>query len=427
MLPETSALPVENTRASSPSVTSQLPIALLGASGYGALHLKWLLELQEKGLVKLAAIADPAIFRLPELRATLTERQIPWYEEPEELFKQEREIKAVSIAAPIPWHDKLCRAALKRNLHVFLEKPPVPVMQQWTSLLQLDAGQKIAVAFQNIASQPIQTLKRWRVEGRLGKIKTIRVAAGWRRDTKYYERSNWAGKLLLGTAPVFDGPATNALAHLLHDAMFLASPEPAGFAVPLEVTGEVYRARPIETYDTCCLRATLENEIELTIALTHACEENLPYQISVTGSEGKAWIGVDGAVLHNDRGWPQIHEPERLASRRGCYEKFILYAQGQCPRPNTFLADTRGYMLLTHGMILSSGRIHPVNAPFVSVVGSGQQTTYAIDGILPLIRTTLETGRLFSEQGVPWAVGGQNFSVRNITQLSLEPYLPVPA
>src|ERR1700721_2377429 len=155
MPPTTSAVSIKTARLPVPSVTSKLPIALFGASGYGTFHLNWLLELQKKGLVELAAIAEPAISRLPELRATLSQLQVPWYEKPEELFRHERKLKAVSIAAPIPGHEGLCRAALEQNLHVFLEKPPVPLMQQWNSLLQLDAQQKVAVAFQNIASEAI--------------------------------------------------------------------------------------------------------------------------------------------------------------------------------------------------------------------------------------------------------------------------------
>ncbi|MCE0497172.1 MAG: Gfo/Idh/MocA family oxidoreductase [Methylacidiphilales bacterium] len=423
MPPEISSLSLEKAELPAPSAAGKLPIALLGASGHGAFHLKELFSLKKRGLIELAAVADPAISRLQEVRANLEEQQVAWYEEPKKLFQQERKIKAISITAPIPWHDGLCRAALEQDLYVFLEKPPVPLIQQWDSLLRLDASRRIAVAFQNIASLPIQTLKHWCVEGRLGKIETIRIAAAWRRKTKYYERSSWAGKLLLEDVPVLDGPATNALAHVLHDAMFLASPQPSGFAVPLEVKAELYRARPIESYDTCCLRALLEGGIELTAALTHACEETRPYKIVVTGSRGKAWIGADGTRLENDQGWPNIEEPS-AQHRSRCYENFILYALGRRPRPDTLFADTRGYVLLTNGMVLSSGTIHTIPAAYKSVVDAGQEETYVIAGVLPLLQTTLERGLLFSEQGVPWAVGGQTQSVRQLSSLSLKPCLP---
>ncbi|MCE0497046.1 MAG: Gfo/Idh/MocA family oxidoreductase [Methylacidiphilales bacterium] len=423
MPPEASNLSLEKAELPTPSADDKLPMALFGASGYGTFHLNALFSLEKKGLIELAAVADPAISRLEEVRANLEEHHVPWYEEPGRLFQQERKIKAVSIAAPIPWHEGLCRAALEQDLYVFLEKPPVPLIQQWDSLLRLDASRRIAVAFQNIASLPIQTLKHWCVEGRLGKIETIRITAAWPRKTKYYERNSWAGKLHLGDVPVFDGPATNALAHVLHDAMFLASPQPSGFAVPLEVKAELYRARPIESYDTCCLRALLEGGIELTAALTHACEETSPYKIVVTGSRGKAWISADGTRLENNQGWPDIEEPSAQYRSR-CYENFILYALGRRPRPDTFFADTRGYVLLTNGMILSSGAIHTIPTAYKSVVDAGQEASYAIAGVLPLLQTTLEQGLLFSEQGVPWAVGCQMQSVRQLSSLSLKSCLP---
>ena len=53
--------------------------------------------------------------------------------------------------------------------------------------------------------------------------------------------------------PILDGPATNTMAHLIHNAMFLASRPPGGYAVPVEIAAEFYRARPIESYDAACL------------------------------------------------------------------------------------------------------------------------------------------------------------------------------
>ena len=426
-MPSDSSVPSLIRAEFPPSLEAKrLPIALIGASGYGTYHLNILRAFQDSGLVELVAVADPAISRLPDLRANLERQHISCYENSEELFRRERNLKAVGIAAPIPWHEELCRAALGQNFFIYLEKPPVPLIQQWDSLMRLDSSRKIAIAFQNIASSPVQTLKRWLVESRLGKIETIRIAGGWPRDTAYYGRNNWAGKLLLGDMPVFDGPATNGLAHVLHDAMFLASPEPSGFAVPMEVKAELYRARPIESYDTCSLQAVLEGGITLTAALTHACEKLFPYQIVVTGSKGKAWINGDGTALENDQGWAQVRESiEPFRSR--CYENFVRYALGHRARPDTFLADTRGYVLLTNGMLLSSGTIHPIATPHASVVGTGQEETYAIQGIHSLLQSTLETGLLFSEQGVTWAVKGQPQSVRELLNCPFHPTSPCNA
>ena len=359
---------------------------------------------------------------MPDLRASLEKKGISWYEKSEGLFETEHDLKAISIAAPVPWHENLCRTALRNDLFVYLEKPPVPLIQQFNSLVRLDSPRKIAVAFQNIASSPIRTLKKWILEGRLGSIKTIRIAAGWPRDAAYYARNNWAGKLLLGDLPVFDGPATNGLAHVLHDAMFLSSPEPQSFALPLEITAELYRARPLESYDTCCIRAVLEDRIELTAALTHACKELFPYKILVTGSKGKAWISEDGKVLGNDQNGEGVQE-STAEYRSRCCENFVHYALGHYARPDTFLNDTRGYVLLTNGMLLSSQNIHPIAEPYVSISGVGPRQTYAICGIHSLLQSTLETGRLFSELGAAWAVEGRLQLVRDLSELSLKPYL----
>ncbi len=418
-----------SAHSSVPAVVGGLPIALFGVGGYGATHFDILMELKKRGLVELCAVGDPALARLPAVRARLDAARIPSYESPRELLDRVGGIKAVSIAAPIPQHDELCRLALKRELFIYLEKPPVPLLQQWASLLALDdfgTSKKIAVAFQNIASLPVQTLKRWCTEGRLGKIEKIRIAAGWPRGRAYFGRNNWAGKIVLGDLPVIDGPATNGLAHVLHDAMFLASPEPDGFAVPLRVKAELYRARQIESYDTCSIRAELENGVELTAALTHACEVLLPYRIVVMGRKGNAWISADGNTLENDQGWAPLRE-ESSKYRARSYENFIRYAAGQRSRPDTFLADTRGYTLLTNAMLLSSEAIHSLGPPHASIRGHGAEEVYAIHGVSEMLETTLRTGKSFYEQGIPWARGGSWVTTRGLRQISLQSYLPRPA
>ena len=89
--------------------------------------------------------------------------------------------------------------------------------------------------------------------------------------------------------PIFDGPATNAMADLIHNAMFLASEQPGDYAVPVEMTAELYRARPIESYDVACLRGSFASGVVFSAALTHATEEAWPYRLRCAAAkDGRA-------------------------------------------------------------------------------------------------------------------------------------------
>ena len=78
-----------------------------------------------------------------------------------------------------------------------------------------------------------------------------------------------------------DSPASNALAHFIHLAMFVLGPTTHTSAAPTHVAAELYRANRIENYDTCSLRITLADDVPLNVAYTHACVTNADPIISI--------------------------------------------------------------------------------------------------------------------------------------------------
>jgi predicted dehydrogenase len=392
--------------------------ALIGVGGMGAAHLNALHTLESEGRVRLVSVADPFTDRLAETKTALEQRGVRWYPDYAEMFQKEADLEAVSICTPIPLHDRMARAALGRGLWVYLEKPPVPLIQQLEDLIALDARRRIAVGFQMINSDSVRQLKRWRLEGALGAVRSIRVCVAWPRLTHYYQRASWAGRLTLGDEPVFDGPATNANSHHVHTIMFLAGETMDAFAVPDTVEAELYRARPIQSYDVGCLRGTFDGGIEFSCAVAHATEQMVPYRIELIGTNGRAWIADNGKQTGNDRGLPNPPQPESnlfLESYRG----FALYADGQRPRPYTYLADTRGYVLATNGALLSSDGIHDISSAHWRVYGQGDDSGYDVQGLVEWIAQTGQTGALFSEMGVPWAKQGRRVSLKELRTLDL--------
>jgi len=386
----------------------------------GAAHVETLRTLESEGRVRLVSVADPFADRLAETKGALEGCGVRWYSDFEAMFREERGLDAVSICTPIPLHFRMTKAAIARGLFVYLEKPPVPTIQQLGELLALDRERKVAVGFQMIGSRLVRQLKRWRVDGSLGELRAIRVSAAWPRSDSYYQRAGWAGRVTLDGEPVFDGPATNANAHLVHTIMFLASEDMDGFAVPGEVEAELYRARPIESYDVAVIRGRFPTGVEFSCAVAHATEAHLPYRIELVGAKGRAWTGHNGDTVGNDLGLPIPPAPERdlfLISYRG----FVEYAAGDRPRPYSRLEDALGYVLATNGAWLSSSGIGTIPAAHKRTYTQGDDGGFDVPGLAGWVQAAGGTGKCFSDLGVPWARRSRKVSLDGLRRIDFEP------
>ena len=400
-------------------MTRVLNCALIGVGGIGQSHLHTIQSLEEKGQVHFLCVADPFVNRLAENKAALEQKGVRWYADYEEMLGKESDLDAVAICTPIPLHYRMTKAAVDRGLFVYLEKPPVPLIQQLDQLVSLDAERKVAVGFQMIASQLVRQLKQWKVEGALGEVRAIRVSAAWPRLTSYYQRASWAGRLVLDGEAVFDGPATNANAHLVQTIMFLGGETMDAFAIPESIEAELYRVRPIESYDLACFRGKFPSGIEFSCSLTHATRQPVPYHIEIMGTKGNAWLGRNGQVIDNTVGLTNPPLPERdvfLNSYRG----FVEFAHNQRPRPYTRLEDTRGYLLATNGAWLSSVGIATVPAEYVRSYTHENDSGYDVEGLSEWIVQAGQGGRLFSEMSIPWARQGKPIRLEGLRSLDLK-------
>jgi predicted dehydrogenase len=400
-------------------MTKPARYALIGATGIGGYHLAAIRKMEKKGLVKLVAVADPALARLPDLQAELTAQGASIHFDYREMLRLVSALDVVVISAPIPLHLEMTLACLERDVFIYLEKPPVPLIQQLEKLIAADQRRRIGVGFQMINSRWVQELKRTVVPGKLGRLQEIRIGACWPRLDHYYGRNTAAGKMSVGGSPVFDGPATNALAHLIHNAMFLAGAEEDEFDAPVEIAAELYRARPIESYDVACLRGKFRSGITFTAALTHATEETLPFFTEVRGAKGWARVSEDGNLFESSFPWPvDFRETfEQLLDKT--HSQFRAFALGEQPRPSTSLPDTRGYVLATNGMLLSSGGIHPIEARHLRQFTRGDEGGYDVAGLYEAVTASCQTGKLFSELGLPWTVKTSPVSVENLKSMTL--------
>lgn len=401
--------------------TSPVCFGLIGVGGFARHHLENIRALEDEGLASLAAVADPRIEDFKDLRAELAAAGVRCYQDYRAMLEEEIDLHAVTIAAPIPYHFAMARDCIERDLFVYLEKPPAPLIQQLEALIEADTKERVSVGFQWITSDAIRRMKRLVCEGRLGEVRDIRVAGCWPRFDSYYQRAPWAGRMELNGVPVFDGPATNALSHLVHNVMHLASTELDGFETPVEVRGELYRARPIESYDVACMRGRFSSGTEFGVAVAHAAATALPFQIQVRGTKGWARMTEDGARFESSEDEGAVLNNCTDPLRRP-YLEFVDWVTGRSTRTGTHLRDARGYVLATNAMLVSSGGIHEISARNVNHYTRNEECGFSVAGLVDAVREGFQSGRLFSELNLPWAMAAQAIRTAEIKALHLSEY-----
>ena len=393
-----------------------LRIALIGAGGYGQNHLQALEEYDEKGLLRFVAVADPTAEKLLPEKSRVEARGVRWFDDYRTMFEGTG-LDAVVISTPIPLHLPMLEAALDRKLAVLLEKPPVPLIQDFLRVNARPEAARVALGFKLIADPKLWRLKRAILDGSLGTIRHISGSACWPRLDSYYSRAGWAGRMTWNGMAVLDGPVTNALAHILHNMMFLAGE--TGFAVPKTVRAELYRARRIESYDVCCLAGGWASGVTFSAAFTHAVERKVQWSVVVEGDRGTARLGPDNLVFETGSPVPGEEAPAGDLFRDS-WRDFYRMAIGELAKPLTSFGDCLAYMAATNAMFVSSGRIHPLPPAAVRRYEAGGDGGFNVPGIASLIDETAKTGRLFSEQNVPWAVAGSPVDVSSLRDFPMQ-------
>ena len=338
-------------------------IGIIGIGGYGQVHLRALRTLHHAGLCRLVAAADPFADRLPEARAGLRAEGVD-ISDGEDALLARGDIDAVVIATPIWLHARQATAALRAGKHVYLEKPPCATLAEFAQIeaARAASGRVCAVGFQMQASPVIRHLRALIAEGALGSLTHVWSSVRWCRDAAYYGRAAWAGKMSLDGSPVFDGPATNALAHVVQAALSLAGE-------PGRVRGSLMRARPIESYDTAYIEAECASGAAVRLAFTHASETQESAWLRLRGTSGEAHFTWDNEMTVTTGGKREVLRLPYEGTVAILLD-FLAAMRGEHP-PATPLPDSRGF-LVSATAALQSGhgigdfapdRVNPVRRP----------------------------------------------------------------
>lgn len=365
-------------------------IGLIGAGGFALNHLQLLVRGGSSHGLQLVAVADPTELKVTTA-ALLAEHGIRHYPDYEQMFDREA-LDGVFIATPIPTHYAMTESALRRGLRVYLEKPPVTSLGQLDELIRLDANQLVQVGF-NMNSWPAvrRTFARIR-RGDFGAVGSVRVVGLWPRSTAYYSRAAWAGRM--GSLPnlIFDGPATNAMSHYVQ--LLCTAADAAGGGALEEVRGEFYRARPIESYDTCSLSGRFAQGPRFSVVMSHAAGPESVMSLKIETERGV--IHVDQSLL------------SRIGSSRldnvlaHAHRDFGRLLHQELDRPRVTLSDCRCFLEIVSRGLADSGGIHTIPSGEISHEREGSEQLFVVRGLGAAAQRCAEGFLMFSEAGMPW-------------------------
>lgn len=270
---------------------------------------------QSQPQVTLAAVCDPALDQHHEVAAELKAQGVAVHAEFASLLADPT-IEAVWLPLPIDLHRPFTEQALAAGKAVMCEKPAAGVLQDVDAMIAARdrAGRPVAIGYQSIYDPRTLTLKKRVLNGELGPIRHARVHALWPRDTRYFGRSDWAGKLKRGDTWVLDSPANNAVAHYINLPLYLLGESLDTSAIPVRIEAELYRAAEIENYDTCSFRIHLSNGADLLVIYSHACvAPAVGPVVELLGEKKQAILTVQDVMLQDESGAREVITSDRSA------------------------------------------------------------------------------------------------------------------
>lgn len=408
-------------------------IAIIGMGGFAGVHHDVVRKLEASGLCRLHCTCDPAMASFTERQEKLDflPRQVRLFTDYVQMLDACRgELDVVTVPTPIPLHAPMHRAAVERGLAVYLEKPPTVNWRELEAMLAVEqrAAKATNVGFNYIIEAERQELKARLVAGEFGRVRRVTVLGRWPRPTTYYERAGWAGRLDLHGGLVLDSPMGNAMAHLVHNALFWAGADALwSWAAVAAVQAELYRAHAIQGTDTVFLTAALAGGAELRLAMTHACDGAAANEETVVCERATLCyaldVGASPAVrrirIHWQDGREEVRElpfPDYVIENVRAYLEYVL---GRRDRPLTRLVDSRPFVHLNNLAYIAATRIGQVPAAALkrSPGWGGKGEFLAIDSIAEAVARFIADGALPSAQGLGWAVSGGRATAAELPQL----------
>lgn len=252
-------------------MTDPVTTVLVGIGGYGEVYLDALLEEPWGDACRIVGAVDPNPETCSRLE-TLREMGVSLFPSLEAFYEGGTADLAV-LSSPIQLHAPHTCLALAKGSHVLVEKPAAVTTADVDQMVKARnrAMRFVAVGFQWSFSDSILALKREILDGRFGAPLWGRSLTLWPRTETYYQRNDWAGRKRDDRGRwILDSPASNAMAHHLHNLLFLLGPEVDRSTDVLAMDARLARVNRIETFDSIGARIGTSSGAEILFLASHS-------------------------------------------------------------------------------------------------------------------------------------------------------------
>lgn len=394
-----------------------IDIAVAGIGGFGVHNLKPLLSAPETADFRLVGAVDPYASHSP-LLDELKRREVPLFDSLDDFYASRR-ADLVILSTPIHLHAPQTVTALAHGANVLCEKPLCATIPEATQMAeaQKNAGKHVAIGYQASFSVAVQRLKADVLAGRFGRPIRLKTIVLWPRDESYYRRNRWAGMIHDPDGRlILDSPVNNACAHYLHNMLYVLGDRVSTSAVPARATAELYRANPIENYDTAAIRCITDKNVELLFFTSHATAAqkdptfHFEFEQAIVEATGGSITARtrDGTVID----YGSINDdPHRKiwmtleGIRSG--EESVCGIAAATPQTQCMWAAQH------------SSPIRPFPDALVRIVPSKESRQIVVDGLDDMLIQCYEKACLPADLNAPWAHAGQDLAVADTDRLPL--------
>jgi predicted dehydrogenase len=325
-------------------------------------------------------------------------------------FFRNRTAELAVVSSPIQFHAGQTCLALTKGSDVLCEKPAAGTIREVRAMIEAEraADRWVSIGYQWSFSPAVQELKKDIMDHLFGRPKRLKCLYLWPRDEKYYGRTSWAGKKRDAAGGwVLDSPAQNAMAHDLHNMFYVLGKAKSAAAAPVEVEAELYRANPIENFDTAAMRARTGDGAEILFYATHASrEENGPvFSYEFEGGVARCSSRTSGIRAEFATGELKSYGVPDAGGMNKLWHAIRSVRTGE--RPVCGLEAASSQTLCVNGMQESMPEIRDFPGGLRHVLEEKESRRIWVEGLDDALADCYAANALPSELGISWSAKGR--------------------
>ncbi|MFD0961448.1 Gfo/Idh/MocA family protein [Paenibacillus chungangensis] len=383
-------------------------MALIGIGGFGASHVKVLLQLANEEVLEVTAFAEMNVAAQQQSYERLTAVGANHYIDYEEMLQAHPDIDFVVISTPIATHKPISIRVMEMGFHVLVEKPPAVTIQDVDEMIAASKkyGKYCQVNFQMTSGRAFRKMLTELRNGSIGELRQVTGVGMWQRTKNYYSRTGWAGKLVYNDQYVLDGTFMNPLAHTLNNCQIAAcaASNDVLSVTPEWVQAELYHVNDIDGDDVSCIQTRMSNGVEVNFygMLCHH-RSDVPY-IVLRGSSGEMRWQYDHTMTINSGDRLEKHTFDDGDLMGNMYRNLIDAIDNPETELLASLEACRNYVLIANGAYESAKKVVDIPRQYVVEEQLPETSVRLLPSLSERILEISNAGLLYSQAELPWAV-----------------------